>query len=264
MKARRAWPWPFARLCALALAAVAAIAAVSSVAGCASGPQPPDWQLEAHAALDRAVQAQLSGETRVAAAEFERARRELGRTGRADLAAHLALRRCAAQVVSLRFEPCAEVDALRAELPDAAAAYADYLLAGPLSQTRIGWLPASQQGAASAGADAAARQAAIAAIDDPLSRLVAAAVAFREGAATPAVIALGIETASAQGWRAPLLAWLGVDKRRAELAGDTVNARALQRRIDRVLDSMSRTTPVPPAPAAPVAPASAASPAPVK
>ncbi|MDL1863285.1 hypothetical protein FBR04_19980 [Betaproteobacteria bacterium PRO7] len=83
--------------------------------------------------------------------------------------------------------------------------------------------------AASLGADAA--DAALRAIEDPLARLVAAGVVFRANRATPATIALAIETASAQGWRRPLLAWLNVQLLRAEKAGDRAEAERLRRRI---------------------------------
>ena len=49
----------------------------------------------------------------------------------------------------------------------------------------------------------------MAAIQDPLSQLVAAGVLFRSGRATPGVIATAVNTASERGWRRPLLAWLG-------------------------------------------------------
>jgi len=48
------------------------------------------------------------------------------------------------------------------------------------------------------------------------------------------VITLAVDTASAQGWRRPLLAWLGVQAMRAEKSGDTVEAQRLHRRIDLV------------------------------
>jgi len=41
-----------------------------------------------------------------------------------------------------------------------------------------------------------------------------------------------VATASDQGWRRPLLAWLGVQRLRAEQAGDAQEARRLRRRMD--------------------------------
>jgi len=72
-------------------------------------------------------------------------------------------------------------------------------------------------------------------IADPQSRLIAVAVLFEAGKASPPMIALAIDTASAQGWRRPLLAWLKVEALRAQEAGDATAAARLQRRIDLVL-----------------------------
>jgi len=69
------------------------------------------------------------------------------------------------------------------------------------------------------------------ALEDPLSRLVAAGVLFQSGRASPAVIAIAADTASAQGWRRPLMAWLSVQVQRAEAAGDQQATAALRRRI---------------------------------
>ena len=87
-------------------------------------------------------------------------------------------------------------------------------------------LPEAQRKVAASG-DAAA----LAGIQDPLSRLVAAGVLFQTGRASPAVLTAATDTASAQGWRRPLMAWLVLQLRRAEAAGDAVAAAALQRRI---------------------------------
>jgi hypothetical protein len=41
-----------------------------------------------------------------------------------------------------------------------------------------------------------------------------------------------VDTASEQGWRRPLLAWLGVQEKRASDAGDSETAARIRRRID--------------------------------
>jgi hypothetical protein len=69
---------------------------------------------------------------------------------------------------------------------------------------------------------------------DPLSRLVAAGALFQSGRASPAVVAQAVDTASAQGWRRPLLAWLGVQARLAEQASDADGAARIRRRIQLV------------------------------
>ena len=68
--------------------------------------------------------------------------------------------------------------------------------------------------------------ASLQAIDDPLSRLIAVALLFRAGKASPEMITLAADTASSQGWRRPLLAWLQVQALRAERAGAADEAAA--------------------------------------
>jgi len=60
---------------------------------------------------------------------------------------------------------------------------------------------------------------------------VAAGVMFRAGRASPAVLQQAVDTASSQGWRRPLLAWLGVQLQLAEKGGDLASAERLRRRI---------------------------------
>lgn len=204
---------------------LAALGCALLLAGCSSKPPVPDWQMNAQAAASKATEAYLSGKSRVEQLEWERARAEVARTGRVDLLARLELMRCAAQVASLEVGPCERFEALR---PDAAAperAYADYL-AGRVSPQQLPLLPEAQRKVAAVG-----EAATLAGIEDPLSRLVAAGVLFQAGRASPAVMAAATETASAQGWRRPLLAWLLLQAQRAEAAGDTEAAAALRRRV---------------------------------
>ena len=207
------------RLSRLALLAALALGA------CSSGPRVPDWQLEAKTAMERAVTAYLEGNSRVEALEFGRARSEISSTGRADLMARAELLRCASRVASLVLEDCAGFERLRLDAPPAERAYADYL-AGRLQPQDSALLPAPQR-AAAVGGDVAVLKG----MADPLSQLVAAAVMFRAGRAGPAVLAQAVDTASAQGWRRPLLAWLGVQLQLAEKAGDAEAAAQLRRRI---------------------------------
>ena len=68
-------------------------------------------------------------------------------------------------------------------------------------------------------------------IEDPLSRLVAIGVLFQAGRAEPTAIADAVETASAQGWRRPLLAWLNVQLALADKAADANESARLRGRI---------------------------------
>ena len=190
----------------------------AALAACSSQPPAPDWQATAKAASERAITAYLAGNARVEAAELARARSEVSRTGRADLLARVELAQCAAQVASLVFGPCAAFEPLRADAPPAERAYAAYL-AGQASAADTALLPAQH------------RSDAPATVADPLARLIAAGVRFQAGRADPALVALAVDTASAQGWRRPLLAWLGVQLRLAEQNQQVDEAARLKRRI---------------------------------
>ncbi|MEO6972034.1 MAG: hypothetical protein ABI135_01235 [Rhodoferax sp.] len=195
---------------------------------CVGGPKAPDWQMNAYDSMQRSVIAYLSGDLRGEALEFAKARSEIASTGRPDLMARAELLRCAARVASLVFEPCAGFEKLREDAPAAERAYADYLSARVRSQD-VALLPAPQQAVAGTP-----DVAALGRISDPLSQLVAAGVVFERGQAGPAVMALAVHTASAQGWRRPLLAWLMVQARAAEQGGDSAEVARVRRRIDLV------------------------------
>ena len=198
------------------------------LAGCAGKPPAPDWQLNAYSASDRAVQAYLDGRQRVESAEFARARSEIARTGDAAQLARLELLRCAAQVASLDLAPCTRFDALAQDATPAERAYARYL-AGRADPADIALLPQAQQAAARAGPEQTA--AVIAGQSDPLAQLVAAGARFARGQASPQLVQLAVDTASRQGWRRPLLAWLGVQEKLAEGRGDEPQAARLRRRM---------------------------------
>jgi hypothetical protein len=56
-------------------------------------------------------------------------------------------------------------------------------------------------------------------------------VQLRRGAVTPKEIERAADVASDQGWRRPLLAWLGVLEKRARDAGDAKTADRILRRM---------------------------------
>ena len=198
------------------------------LSACASGPKPADWQLESKGAMERAIAAYLQGNSRVEAAELARARLELSATGRVDLLARAELLSCASRVASLVFEPCAGFEKLRQDAPPAERAYADYL-AGKLQPQDINLLPKSQQ--LSAQAAISRVQPAIESIADPLAKLVASGTALQAGNASPALVQAAVDAASSQGWRRPLLAWLGVQLKLFEASGSQAEAERIQRRI---------------------------------
>ncbi len=178
------------------------------LAGCSSGPVPPDWQLDSVSAMNAFQRNYLKGDSRAAEIEFSRLKKDLASTGRLDLAARAELLRCAARAASLEFDDCPDFEKLRADAGTEEISYAEYL--------------------AGRGQHAAS--------NDAYSRLVFVGVQFKAGKATPESIAAAIDIASSQGWRRPLLAWLGVQEKRAEAAGDRAALEHIRRRISLTLE----------------------------
>jgi len=201
---------------------IAAILALALLAACSSKPLPPDWQLDAKGSLDGSVDDYLKGHTAAADAGFRSARLATTATGRPDYVAQVELVRCAARVASLDFDDCPGYAALAQEATPEQRAYADYLY-GRWQNVNAAQLPEQHRPVLAGGQ--------VAAVTDPLARLVAAGAAFKAGRITPEGITQAIDTASNEGWRRPLLAWLGVQAQRAEAAGDAAEAQRIRRRI---------------------------------
>lgn len=183
------------------------LVALCLLGACGGGTIKPDWEMNANAALEAFQRRYFAGQNAAAEAEFRRARTELSRTGRGDLLARAELYRCAVRSAALEFDECPGFEALRDVAGREELAYADYL---------------------------AGRAARAVPTEDPLSALVAAAVKLRAGAIEPSQIERAVEGAAAQGWRRPLLAWLALQAKRAEDAGDGDTAARIRRRMSLV------------------------------
>ena len=222
---------------------VSLLGLAGALSACGNTPPAPDWQANSLGAMKSFTSAYLAGDSKVADFEFARTRNEISATGRPELLARAELVRCAARLASLELDNCA---ATQLGAPDLAAperAYALFLNSGRVSSpgalpsgaaldaSQIALLPEQHRPLFSARDDNA-RVATLTAMVDPLSRLVAAGVLFSQGQLPPAGVAVAVDTASDQGWRRPLLAWLGVQLRLAQAAGDASAAARIQRRID--------------------------------
>jgi hypothetical protein len=196
--------------------------AVLLLVGCASKPVPPAWQTNTYDALNGFTDAYLNGATAAANAEFVRARQAASSTGRADRVAQVELVRCAVQTASLQFDGCPGFAALAQDATPEQRAYAAYL-DGRWQGVNAALLPEQHRSVVGSGQ--------FADVKDPLSRLVAAGAVFKAGRMTPEGIANATETASDQGWRRPLLTWLGVAEQRAVATGDAAALERIRRRI---------------------------------
>jgi hypothetical protein len=196
------------------------------LAACGNKPRQPDWLVNADGAQDRFERAWLSGRDKVAATEFERFRTELASTAQPALVARAELTRCAVRVASLDFAPCTGFEALRRDAGDAERAYADFL-EGKLAPEQAKALPEDYRGIAGEGGSGPLEK-----IKNPLSRVIAAGVLLRTGKADPKVLEIAANTASEQGWRRAVLAWLGAQAMLADRNGDREEAARLRRRME--------------------------------
>jgi hypothetical protein len=197
-------------------------AALIVLSGCASKPQPPAWEGDAKSSLDGYTDDFLRGDSGAADAEFARARRASASTGRFDVVAQAELVRCGVKAAALDYE-CPGFAALANESTPAQRAYAAYL-DGRWQGLDVNLLPEQHRAVVASGS--------LAGVADPLARLVAAGALLKAGRITPADIGAAVDTASSQGWRRPLLAWLGVQEQRARAAGDTASVERIRRRIE--------------------------------
>jgi len=209
---------------------VGCLFAVLLMAGCSSAPPPPDWKMNAVSLLEHFQARWLEGDAKAADLALEKSRGEIARTGRLDLLARLELAACGTRVAALDFSDCPAYATLAGEAAPADKAYAQFL-SGNWTDLDAKLMPPHYAGLVGAKDSAAANRAA-AEIREPLPRLIAAGLLFRQGRAEPSTLALATDTASERGWRRPLLTWLGIQLKRAQAAGDIAVAAHLQRRIE--------------------------------
>lgn len=224
--------------------------ALGFTTGCSNTPPTPDWQVNAFSASERAMHAQLTGQTRVENLEWNRARSEIARTGQLPRLATLELLRCAGLMASLQATGCPEFMAVQNDAAATDLAYAQYLMGEALVPSSIALLPAAQQAIAESipsvgyknAMPSALALARLQEIKDPLSRLVAASVLWRTGFATPEIVEQAVQTASEQGWRVPLIAWLNVQGQQAHKQGHERQAQSIARRLQ-VIEQGGRVKP---------------------
>jgi hypothetical protein len=207
---------------------LALIAVALLLAACGNKPRQPDWLVNADGAQERFERAFLSGNDRVATSEFTRFRHEVASTAQPALVARAELTRCAVRVASLDLGPCTPFERLRADASDAERAYADFLAGAPVTPEQAKLLPEEYRGIAGGAGGGAALKG----MKSPLSRVIAAGVLLRSEKADPEVLQIATDTASEQGWRRAVLAWLGAQAMRAEKAGATEEAAKLRRRME--------------------------------
>ena len=222
-------------------------AALFSLGACTSSPAPAQWQMDSTDSLRRAQTYFLEGRASTNPSpaaptlhdsEMRRVRQSIAQSGDLATLARAETAFCAAQAAALDSAGlnCPALAALQGDADAATQAYARYL-GGKATAADVALLPEQHRAAAQAILSAKLLSATppsatvLANITDPIARLVAASAALQAAVADDAVITTAVNTASAQGFRRALLAWLGVQRLRASAAGDMAATAASDRRI---------------------------------
>jgi hypothetical protein len=204
------------------------------LAGCGAKPAPV-WIAESHKQLETFKRDFLtSREPAITEIHFRRAVEEIKKGGDADLLGKAWLTRMALQV-AVR-EELEEGEYLKTEAAEMVPANRNFyrFLKGDAATVDVSLLPESYRPfwVTLRNGDAAKAGVAVAAIEDPLSRLIASGLAVRHRLENDAILQIAVETASQNGWKRALLAWLEKLKSSHEAAGDAAKASAIQSRID--------------------------------
>ena len=188
------------------------------VTACGSGgPTVPDWKSDSVELIERYKKHALLGEITLAERYFQQAIRATGGAGRVSETARLWLVRCATRRASLLDDQCneyAELARIETRLED--RAYYQFVMLdwGNLDPAKL-----PPYYAALVRVEHAKVNAQIAAIEDPLSRLLAASLTTLRKQADRATWTIAAETASDQGWRQPLLTYLKLLEKQAQAQG---------------------------------------------
>lgn len=204
------------------------------IASCASTADVPAWKDKAWRYLEDYKSLFLAGKEDAAEPHFVKATREMAAGNDVQLLMTAYLTKCALHAASLeRFETTDFARAYRLEPNPANMAYCHFLK-GNFSAVDLNVLPARYAGIVKA---ATARDAVLAArelgaMDDPLSRLVACGVWVKYLPYDENILQTAIGTASANGWRRPLWAYLETLQAYYLERGDTGKAEAVKLRLD--------------------------------
>ena len=215
-----------------------ALASLILLTACGSGgPPPPDWKTDAADLMARYQKHALLGENTLAERYFRQAVGATGGAGRVAETARLWLVRCATRRAMLIDDACAEYAELAAIAPDAAdQAYYQFLTLR-WDVIDVAQLPGQHRDLVRATADK--RHVQLVKIQDPLARLLDASLLVMRKEADAATLELAAETASAQGWRQPLLTYLKLLEKQAASLGNAAEQARLARRIQLVEQNLA-------------------------
>lgn len=222
------------------------LAGLLSLTACgSSGPPVPDWKSDSVDFIERYKKHALLGENTLAERYFQQALRATGGAGRVGETGRLWLVHCATRRATLLDDDCSEyVDLAKVETSAEDRAYYQFVM---LNWRELDASKLPMQYAGLVKTDAVGTNALIAAIEDPLSRLLAASLVTLKGQADHDTLSLAMETASIQGWRQPLLTYLKLLEKRAIERGASDEQQVYALRIRLIEEALRKPTTKPPA-----------------
>ena len=214
-----------------------AICFILLIQGCGFN-QKPAWLINSSKKLETFKTNFLSGaEPYITETNFAESIEEIKKSGNLDLLQKAWLTRMALQKATLKEmeeEDYRKVAAVK-PFPENDNFYA--FLKGNISAVDVKLLPEQYREFAGAilKSDALKTGRAIASMKgEPVSRLIAAGVALRNNIESDVIIQTAVETASVNGWKTALIAWLERQAAFYERAGDTAKATEVRRHIELV------------------------------
>jgi hypothetical protein len=218
-------------------ACFAGLVAALALAACSSAPPQPDWKVTAESQLDAFQKRYLEGRVQTAQAAFDKALTAIAESGDLQLTARAHLIRCAMRVASADLAPCPEYEQVaKYGTSDEDRNYHQFIL-GNWQELNPKLLPEPYQALPGKVQDPVQMREQIAEIQDPVSRMVALGVQLRRGQFDDGMLQLALDTASAQGFRRPLLTYLKLQESALAKAGETTTLETVQARIRLVEES---------------------------
>lgn len=202
--------------------------------GCGFATPAPVWKDNAYRQLDEYKTSFLTGREASSEPHFAKARRDITSGNDVGLLAIAYLTKYALHTASLESFDSGEFAKLHRLEPHPSDMAYCHFLKGNFSAVDIKVLPSRYVGIlkAALNSDLAMAAREISAFDDPLSRLIACGVWVRYLPSDEAILQIGISTASANGWRRPLWAYLSKLHSYYLEKGDLNKAAATKERLD--------------------------------
>lgn len=204
------------------------------ICACWSAKPIPVWKDKAYMHLDDYKTSFLAGKEESTEPHFIKARREIAASNDLGLLTIAYLTKYALHTASLENFDSSEFAKLYKLEPNPSDMAYCHLLKGNFTAVDMKVLPYRYAGVLKAALardlTMAARE--ITAIDDPLSRLIACGVCVKYLPSDETILQTGISTASANGWRRPLWAYLKKLQEHYLETGDQNKSAAVKARLD--------------------------------